>query len=462
MGRASEYAGRNKEFAAWLEEVDILVQRAILLSVFDLEDVEFYSSFAADEEPLDFVREVVAPSVADNYGDEYAALLTDLPTSKRDQVRFKDREVRLRLSTLYHKGKKDKIYSWRCWTDGATIMTEYGEIDGKKQLALKKAKPKNVGRANETTAEEQAILEAKSMWQNKLDRKYRRTVEKAMEPLPLPMLAKKFADREKYVVYPVHVQPKLDGIRCLAQWWEGKLELTSRSGKPLNCPHIIAELEALRPQRTNIVLDGELYVHGESFQTITSWVKKIRPEAENVKLHVYDILSMEAGDLEFPWRDRYDMLEHFFEGEDFKHIVKVPTFAVSTREGVVNFHDEFVKQGYEGAIVRLLHGKYLFGYRSDELLKVKIFQDGEFRVIGWRPGVGKFKDVPVFRCVMDNDIEFDVAPKGTKAQRKKMLDEADSCIGKWLKVKYFGLYDSGCVRFPVGLGFRMEEDMDND
>jgi len=361
----------------------------------------------------------------------------------------------MELPTLYHLGKKDKIFSWKIWTTGSVIHTEYGTDLGKKQLAAKEAKPKNVGRANETTAEEQALLEAKSMWQNKLDRKYRRTVEEAMEPLPLPMLAKKFADRRKKVVYPVHVQPKLDGIRCLAQRFNGKLELTSRSGKPLNCPHILKELEDL-DLADNLVLDGELYVHGESFQTITSWVKKLRPETTNVKLHVYDVLDM--NDLDLPWSKRYEWLQ-WFEEYGLPSLETVRTFSAGTEEAVTNLHDVFVRDGYEGAIVRMLHGKYLFGYRSDELLKVKIFQDAEFKVIGWQPGVGKFKDVPVFRCVMDNGIEFDVAPKGTKAQRKEMLEEADGYIGQWLKVEYFGLYDSGCVRFPVGLGFRMKEDM---
>ncbi len=360
--------------------------------------------------------------------------------------------------TLYHKGKKDKIYSWRCWTDGDTIMTEYGELDGKKQLASKKAKGKNIGRSNETTAAEQAEKEAQAMWQAKLDRKYRRTVEEAMEPLPLPMLAKDFFKREKKVVYPVHVQPKLDGIRCLAQWWEGKLELTSRSGKPLVCPHITDELAALRPKRDNVVLDGELYIHGESFQAITSLVKRPREESKAVSLWIYDILSME--DLDFPWADRHDMLEYFFSGEEFQHLVKVPTYAASTRDAVINFQSQFLKDGYEGAIVRQLHGKYLFSYRSDELLKVKNFMDDEFLIVGWKPGVGKMSNVPIWTCKTGEGKEFDVVSKGTMEYRQSLYQKATAeFIGQWLKVQFFEWTEDKVPRFPVGLGFRMEEDM---
>lgn len=366
----------------------------------------------------------------------------------------------MEMPTLYHKGKKDKIFSWRCWTEGSIIKTEYGTDDGKKQEAAKEAKPKNVGRSNATTAEEQALLEAKAMWQNKLNRKYRRTVEEASEPLPMPMLAKKFADRKKRVIYPAHVQPKLDGIRCLAQVFSGARELTSRSGQPLTVvSHILDELCELGDEFDHLVPDGELYAHGYSFQTITSWVKKLRPETADVKLHVYDMLSMRA--LDEAWEDRCTRLSAFFTERRFDHLVLVPTFAADNAEDVVRLHDEFVRAGYEGAIVRMLHGKYHFGYRSNELLKVKILSDDEFEVVSWVVGVGKFKDVPVFKCVMDDGQTFDVAPNGTEAQRKAMLDKADSYIGQMLKVEYFGHYDSGVVRNPVGLGFRMEEDMDD-
>ncbi len=93
------------------------------------------------------------------------------------------------LPILYHKGKSGAIYSWRIWTEGDIIHTEYGQVDGLKSLAAKRAKAKNVGRANETTPERQAELEALSMWQNKRDRKYSETPDGTRDAVPLPMLA---------------------------------------------------------------------------------------------------------------------------------------------------------------------------------------------------------------------------------------------------------------------------------
>lgn len=77
MCRATEYADGGVEFAVWLKEVDRLVEEKIGLSVFDLEDMMFSDSFDAGESAEDFIREVVVPSVQENYGDEYAALLRE-------------------------------------------------------------------------------------------------------------------------------------------------------------------------------------------------------------------------------------------------------------------------------------------------------------------------------------------------------------------------------------------------
>lgn len=138
------------------------------------------------------------------------------------------------LPTLYHRGKAGGIYSWRVWTAGDEIFTEYGLLGGEKQVARRRATPKNVGRSNATTAEEQARLEARAMWQNKRDRKYSETVEGALAELIRPMLTTDFESRKaRNVTYPVFVQPKLDGVRALVFWDEARRawEVRSRSGK---------------------------------------------------------------------------------------------------------------------------------------------------------------------------------------------------------------------------------------
>lgn len=367
-----------------------------------------------------------------------------------------------KLETLYHKSKTDAIVQWDIWTEGADICTEYGQIGGKMQNARKTATPKNVGRANATTADEQAILEATAMHKKRLDGKYSLTIEDAKKEVFLPMLAASFDKRKDKIAYPVSVQPKLDGVRCLAYWDGDSVKLMSRGGKQWNCcQHIIDELEGILPKGT--VVDGELYIHGSTFQEITKLVKKLRPESVNVKYHVYDIPRVDGKDVG-EWRDRAMLLENEFNApypyEDHEESVVVVSSHIARNEGdVYRIQSAFLEEGYEGAIVREADGEYKFGYRSNKLLKVKNFMDEEYKIVGFTTGVGRFDGCIVWMCETEDGHEFKVVPQGTMEERQEAYQNADKNVGKLLKVKYFELTDDGIPRFPVGLGIRLSEDM---
>jgi DNA ligase 1 len=363
-----------------------------------------------------------------------------------------------KMKTLYHTSKTGAIVEWDIWTEGADIVTEFGQRDGKKQLARKTATSKNIGRSNETTPEDQAILEMQSMHKKKLDGKYSTTLKGAKQEVFLPMLASSFDKRKDKVIYPVDVQPKLDGVRCLAYWEGDFVRLMSRGGKYWECSeHIVAELEQVLPK--GWVLDGELYVHGETFQEITKLVKKLRPESVAVEYHVYDVPRIEEETLE-DWVDRCDALGEFKElAKDCESVFVVRTDIAENEDEVYELQSEYLEEGYEGAIVRELDGEYRFGYRSNKLLKVKNFCDSEYKIVGFTTGVGRFNGCIIWICVTEDGDEFKVVPQGTMEERKATYDEAEDHIGELLKVKYFELTDDGIPRFPVGLGIRLTEDM---
>lgn len=369
----------------------------------------------------------------------------------------------LGLITLYHQGKAGGIYSWRVWTEGADIVTEYGLVDGEKQFARKTATPKNVGRSNATTAEEQALVEAKAMWQFKRDRKYAESIADAQAELIRPMLASDFEKRKgKNVTYPVLVQPKLDGVRALAFWNGDYLEMISRSGKSWRdlgtVEHIAAALEAFMPP--NVLLDGEVYAHGETFQQTTRLVKKYRPgESERLRLHVYDIIDRNALDMPFSERfARFAWLEGSLSADS--PIETVRTAEANSEQEVYEAQRRFVDEGFEGAMARLPGGRYQYGARSFDLLKVKSFLDSEFEIVGHKGGVGKFADAVIWVCRLPDGKTFDVSSKGTMEERRAWFSEGEKYYGQMLKVSYFEVSEDGVPRFPVGEGIRAVEDMD--
>lgn len=362
--------------------------------------------------------------------------------------------------TLYHKGSSGQMYQWQVWVEGSDIVAEYGVVGGKFMEARKRAEAKNVGRSNETTPFAQAQLEAEAMYKFKLERKYCVSIRECEDPLFLPMLAHKFQDKKNGIGYPVWVQPKLDGVRCIARWHPRKpeIQLLTRAGKEWDIPHVKKELEIIMP--TDMVLDGELYIHGKSFQDISKLVKKHRPETLELEFHIYDV-PVAGDDFELPFEERFAALlkvEKKIEETGVQHMKVVPTRPANSEAEVYEAQGDCIECGYEGAMVRTRGGFYSFGYRSSDLLKVKTFQDNEFDIVGFHPGVGKFSECVIWECVTKDGTAFNCVPRGTFEDRKEWLENGDEYVGQMLKVKYQDLTDDGIPRFPVGIGFRLPED----
>lgn len=145
--------------------------------------------------------------------------------------------MKTEFRTLYKNTTLGQLQSWQIIVEGNTYYT----IEGINQLSQSKPTVcvgKNIGKANETTPEQQALLEARSLFKKKLDKGYSEgqpEVSKFFEP----MLA---FEREKYekllFTVPTYVQPKLDG--CLDYYTivhtdKGNLYIGDIVEKEINC-----------------------------------------------------------------------------------------------------------------------------------------------------------------------------------------------------------------------------------
>jgi DNA ligase-1 len=327
-----------------------------------------------------------------------------------------------------------------------------------------------VGRANATTPQQQAELEAKAEWVHKRERKYSETPEDAEQELFLPMLAPtdKWEKTKKHIKYPAIFQPKLDGNRSLSKQEEDGVVLRSRQGKVQGfLPHINAELTPLLEE--GYVLDGELYCHGATLQTINSWIKKNRPESMKIKYHLYD-LPEQPGKEEVPQKERIEALEALFKGPlaGTKFLELVPSIVVNNDDEVLQLHDHYVGLGYEGGIVRNMEAIYDYGHRSKDMAKVKAFSDDEFEVVDFTSfqvsvaddeSVVSLVDCVKWICVTKDGVRFEVVPKGTIEERRDWLVNAKENIGKKLTVRYIGFTEKGIPKFAVGIAFRLPGDL---
>lgn len=127
------------------------------------------------------------------------------------------------LPTLYSKTATGATQEWSVWIVGYYVHCRWGQTDGQMQTSNFVCTPKNSGRANETSAPEQARLEAISLWKKKLKSKYHMNAQTAdVSVSRKPMLAKSFKDRNSKVTWPATLQPKYDGLRCTAYWKDGR------------------------------------------------------------------------------------------------------------------------------------------------------------------------------------------------------------------------------------------------
>jgi DNA ligase-1 len=376
-------------------------------------------------------------------------------------------EEDMMFPTLYSKGKKNEIRIWNIRTLGDTIITLHGVVGGKQQRSEKTVNGKNIGRANETTPIAQAVLEASSMWKKKKDKGYFESIEEAENTqVFLPMLAAKYKDRKKKVKFPVTVQPKMDGVRALAYWdWiDNEVKLLSRGGKYYNIKHLSEQIALfLKPGQ---VLDGEVYIHGLARQDINKLVKKHREKptkdlpfcSRDLELWIYD--SFFDRDTDHPWIARRLILKYLKDTlKDYSNFKVVQDIRVDQHKDILSIHKGFVARGFEGVIIREDQGTYELADRSNHLMKYKEFQDEEFKIIGFTDGVGKFKNCVTWICETPAGREFNVTPKGTLKEKRKMFEEADKYIGQWLTVQFQSYSNDKIPEFPVGIGTRLREDM---
>lgn len=357
--------------------------------------------------------------------------------------------------TVYKKDSKGKIRMLNVSTDNGKLIQESGLLDGKKVLHESVSKPKNVGRSNETTSQEQAISEAESIIKKKLDKGYFGTVEEAQnEVVIMPMLAHTYSDKRKKVEFPCYGQPKLDGMRCLAHVKNGEVNLISRGGKNLNAnfPHIVAELTDLKWHK-DIILDGELYAHGDDFQRNMELCKKYRPgETEAVKLNVYDIVM----DKSYEWR--HDCIIEFLGDYNFEHLHKVNTYKLTNEDDLKELHSQNLEEEYEGTMVRWGKAGYKPNGKSNNLLKYKDFIDIALPIKDIIPN-DKNPDhgTPVFHWPGAKNDEFNANTRLTHEMRVDLLKNKDEYIGQTAELRFPEYYNTGVPRFPVMVGIRLDK-----
>ena len=256
--------------------------------------------------------------------------------------------------------------------------------------------------------------------------------------VPSLLLAKTY--REGIDLAQYWVSEKLDGVRA---YWDGET-LASRNGNRFNAPPWFIE------DFPHVPLDGELWMGRGTFERLSGAVRRQRPDDaqwRDITFMVFDLPSSPA-----TFDGRLKRLREMFEANKSPHIALVEQFRVADHDTLTDTLNKVVAGGGEGLMLHRGSSRYTAG-RTDDLLKLKTYEDAEAVVVEHLPGKGKFTGVLGALLVeMPEGRRFRL---GTGFSNEERLEPPP--LGAVVTYKYYGKTRNGLPRFATFLRIRDEK-----
>ncbi|WP_354401791.1 DNA ligase [Variovorax sp. OAS795] len=259
----------------------------------------------------------------------------------------------------------------------------------------------------------------------------------AREAPPALMLAEAY--RPGMALADYWVSEKYDGVRG---YWDGT-RLWTRGGEPVMAP---AWFTARLPKQP---LDGELWAGRGQFALAVATVRSQTPNDtawHSMRFMVFD-LPGHGGE----FTARLAALRKLLPITDAPWVVAVPQERATTPAELQALLDKTVKMGGEGL---MLHrgGSLYRAERTSDLLKVKLHEDAEARVVGHVPGKGRHGGrLGALLVETPEGKRFKLGTGLTDAER-----EDPPALGSWVTYRFDGTHPGGLPRFARFVRVRLD------
>lgn len=277
-----------------------------------------------------------------------------------------------------------------------------------------------------------------------------------------PMLAKDYNKASSNILeHKWWASRKIDGTRCLMYYKDGEVHTASRGGKDYDysLQHITRHPDVIEffEENPEIILDGEVYVHGLSLQTISGLVRleiDVYDKCEKLEYWVYDIV-----DPKMKFSDRLDVLEDVvtpaFENSDAK-IVMVEHVPCEGWLQIKALHDKYVAEGFEGVVIRNPDKPYGVNKRTNDMLKIKNYKDETFKVVGYELGLRGSEDM-TFVCELPDKRTFKASPLGDRETKEEYVKNFEEKYKNHLgDCKFFNYSNDGVPCQPKFIAWRFD------
>lgn len=249
------------------------------------------------------------------------------------------------------------------------------------------------------------------------------------------LLAKTYSEGVELSDY--WVSEKLDGVRA---YWNGE-QLISRGGNKIQAPDWFLRGFPVEP------MDGELWMGRGRFADVSAAARRQHPNADEwrqIKLMVFDLPADKR-----IFDRRLESMRKLIQDANSPYLAMIEQYRLGNHRALMEELDRVLAKGAEGLMLHRGSSFYVSG-RSDDLLKVKRYEDAEALVLAHLPGQGKYRGHMGALLVRTPDgREFKLGSGFSDLERAKPPP-----LGAWVTYKFYGLTSKGLPRFASFLRIR--------
>lgn len=236
------------------------------------------------------------------------------------------------------------------------------------------------------------------------------------------------------------VSEKFDGVRAI--WREGKL--VTKNGNPIHAPAWF--IEAL----PDVWLDGELWSKRQDFEFVASTVLSKRINQEAWKKITYKVFDMP--DYQSPFETRAKAYISLLDKLNVDFIKPIEQISLKDNDALSDMLNDYSSRGAEGLILHRKQARFASG-RSDNVLKLKPYQESQARVKAYVPGNGKYQGqigalVVVWQASEDTPAKRFKIGSGL-SDKERITPPA---LGSLIRFKFHGLTKNKIPRFASYIG----------
>lgn len=287
-----------------------------------------------------------------------------------------------------------------------------------------------------------------------------------------PMLAKQESKVTNRNIFEKewYASRKIDGLRVLIYLGnDGKLHTASRGAMNYDAAmsDILEHPTLIKLLKKNpwLILDGEAYNKNYKLNELSGIARtqKVAKDYEILQFYWYDIVLVNK-----TFKDRLTIMEsiknalnlkfdpyHNFSDNELR-IQFVPQILISGWDNIMQLHNDYVEDGWEGLVIRDPLKTYGPNKRTNAMIKIKQYQVETYKVVDIEQGLRLYDDM-CFILEMPNGNLFKAKPIGNHEQKVEYTDNFDKFYKNHLgDVKYFSKSEHGVVTQPCFISFRFD------